>query len=387
MPARPVVMLVGGPDVDTRLPLMRFLRRDFRVSAIGSDPALGSKFRSAGFSFDTVRLTRQVNPILDLLSLSQMVTIFRRLKPHIAHAFDTKPGVWGCIAARLAGVPVVIGTSTGLGSLYKSDNLLTQPLWLVYRQLQRLACRASDMTIFQNHNDARYFVSTGLVAEDKTIVILGSGVSTDRFSPERITVEERARLRHSLGFQPADIVVTMISRVIRSKGVLDFVETAQEISAHNPNVRFLLVGPDDEESIDRLSQKDLHRLNQVITWPGPRHDIPEVLAASDAFVLPSAYREGIPRTLLEAASMGLPIITTDSPGCNEIVENGVNGFLVPIHDSVALCRAVMRLVKRPELRRRLGLMSRQRVVEGFSLKVVAEQTRLVYQKLLAGVAH
>lgn len=175
----------------------------------------------------------------------------------------------------------------------------------------------------------------------------------------------------------------MVSRLIRSKGVLEFMAAAQEVGARFPHVRFLLVGPSDDESVDRLNSTELTQLKQTLTCPGPRRDIPAVMAVSDIFVLPSAYREGIPRVLLEAASMGLPIVTTDSPGCNEVVEHDVNGLLVPVGNPAALSQSILHLFEQPELRQRFGQASRHRAVERFDILIIADQTRSVYQELLA----
>jgi glycosyltransferase involved in cell wall biosynthesis len=254
---------------------------------------------------------------------------------------------------------------------------------LFYQRLQTFACRVSDLTVFQNHDDAHQFVAAGVVSQEKTLVILGSGVATDLYAPTQVSVSERDQLRGELGVTPSAIVVTMVGRVIRSKGVLEYMAAAQEVRARCPSVHFLLIGADDNESLDRLSSEELTQLRQALTWPGQRCDIPTVLALSNIFVFPSAYREGVPRVLLEAASMGLPIVTTDSPGCREVVENGVNGFLVPVRDPGALSRAIFRLVEMPELCRRFGRLSRQRAVERFDISVVAEQTRSLYRRLLA----
>ena len=384
LPALPKVLLVGGPDVDGRLELMRFLKDVFEFSALGSAPALHDRFLAEGFAYSTYRLSRGANPLADLLTLGELVPVFRRSRPEIVHTFDTKPGVWVRLAARLAGVPIVIGTLTGLGSLYASNpTLKTRLIRLVYERLQTLACRFSDLTIFQNSDDTRRFIAAGVVSKEKTWIILGSGVSTELFSPARVSDTERAQLRRELGLQPEKNVVTMVSRVIRSKGVLEFMDAAQAIGARCSTVQFLLVGPHDSESVDRLTALELAQLKETVIWPGPRRDIPAVLAVSDVLVLPSAYSEGVPRVLLEGASMGLPIITTDSPGCNEVVEDAVNGFLVPVHDSAALAEAILRLTEQPELRRQFGRISRQRAVERFDLSVVAEQTGSVYRQLLA----
>jgi glycosyltransferase involved in cell wall biosynthesis len=385
--ARPRVVIVGGPDVDARIELMHRLDDAFDLNALGSHPGLEAKFSAEGFRYGSYRLSRRVDPIGDLATLSQLVLAFRRLRPQIVHAFDTKPGVWACLAARLAGVPAVVGTVTGLGSLYGGADLPTRLARRAYEMLQALACRASDRTVFQNREDPRQFVAAGITSPGKALVIPGSGVRTDVFAPDLISDQERARLRAELGIPPGRTVVTMVSRVMRSKGVLELMAAAREVGATHPQTHFLLVGPADEESLDRLSAAELAALRETVTWPGPRRDIALVLAASDIFVLPSAYREGIPRVLLEAASMGLPIVTTDSPGCNEAVEDGVNGLLVPVEDPTALARAIVRLVESPDLRRRLGQASRRRAVERFDLAVIAAQTGAMYRQLLARPAN
>ena len=379
----PKVLMAGGPDIDARLDLMHLLHDSFDISALGSAPQLHAKFLSEGFEYNAYRLGRRVNPLSDLISVGQIFLLLRRLRPQIVHTFDSKPGVWIRLAARVAGVPIVIGTLPGLGSLYSTNSLVTRLIRFVYERLQMFACRVSDLTVFQNHEDARQFIASGIVSKEKTAIILGSGVSTDSYSPAGVPKLEQDQAKRELGVRPDAIVVCMVGRVIRSKGVLDYVAAARRVRARCPNVQFLLVGADDNESVDRLSSEELSQIREALGWRGPRRDIPAVLALTDIFVFPSAYREGIPRVLLEAASMGLPIITTASPGCIEVVEDDVNGLLVPVHDLNALSEAIIRLIEQPELRRRFGRLSRQRAVQRFDISLVADETRSLYQGLWA----
>lgn len=366
-----------------RLELMGRLRDEFELSALGSEPTLAERFSAEGFEYGTYRLGEgRVSPVADLRTVADLIRRFRGRRPQIVHAFDTKPGVWGCLAARLAGVPASVGTVTGLSFLYGSDRVQTRLVWLVYQRLQALACRVSAVTVFQNHEDARQFVADGIVPGEKVRVILGSGVVTDAFAPERVSAEERRRVREELGIQASETVVTMISRVIRSKGVLDFAAAARSIRTERQGVRFLLVGPPEPKSMDRLSEAEIRDVQGAVTWPGARSDVPAVLAMSDVVAFPTAYREGLPRVLLEAGSMGLPIVTADSPGCNEVVEEGVNGFLTPVGDRAALARAILRLIDDRELRCRFGRASRERVVERFDLSVIAAATSEMYHRLL-----
>ena len=379
---KPRVVFVGGPDVDNRLELIHCLTDTYNVSAVGTLPSLCSRFRAHGIGYVTYRLSRKANALLDLLTLAQLALLFLKTKPQIVHTFDTKPSVWARLAARAAGVPIIIGTLPGLGSLYSGDGVKTRIIRFVYERLQALACHVSDLTIFQNQDDATEFIRRRVVSEKKAMVIPGSGVSTARFTRDDISAAERTQLRRELRVRTDHIVVTMISRVIRSKGILEFAAAAESICTANTRIRFLLVGSQDHESLDRLNSAELAEVKQAVTFLGPRADIRNVLAISDVFVLPSAYREGIPRVLLEAASMGLPIVTTNAPGCREVVEDGVNGVLVPVGDCEALTHAIVSLLEQPRLRQRFGYASRRRAVERFDLSVVAGRTHLLYGRLL-----
>jgi glycosyltransferase involved in cell wall biosynthesis len=382
---QPRVLIVGGPDVDARIELMRALGDEFCMTAAGSAPGLAERFAEAGLEYFYYFLDRGRNPCLDMYTIASLLRLFQRLRPHIVHTFDTKPCVWGPLAARLARVPGIVATLTGVGgALYLNDSVCTRAVRASYIALQRLACGVTNLTIFQNQEDAQHFISAKIVRDDTARLIPGSGVSTKRFAPGCVADDVRRRARSELGIQPsAELVITMVSRVIRSKGVLEFAAAAREIRRRDLRVRFLLVGPQDEGSIDRLSAAEMAGVKDAVTIVGPRQDIPVVLALSDIFALPSAYREGIPRVLLEAASMGLPIVTTDSPGCNAVVAHGVNGFLVPTRDAASLTRALLALIEDPVLRRRFGSASRRRAIERFDLSLIVKQTQSVYREVLA----
>lgn len=382
MPNQPRVAIVGGPDVDARLPLLRALRADFELHAFGADPALAPRFAAEGFPFHAYPLSRRVAPLGDVRTVTALARAFRTTRPDVVHAFDTKPGVFASIAARRAGVPVVVATVTGLGSLYGGNGVKTRLLRRIYETLQRAASRRADLTVFQNHDDLDQLVASRIVAPERTAVILGSGVDTGHFARERMGAEARGRVRAELGLAADDVVVTLIARVTRSKGIPEFVAAATALGRELPRARFLLVGPEDNDSLDRLDRGELAALRAAVQWPGRRDDVPAVLAATDVFVLPTAYREGVPRVLLEAGAMGLPLVATDSPGCNEVVVDGENGRLVPVGDVPALIAALRPLLADAALRERQGAASRRRVVEHFDLRVVADQTRRLWLRLL-----
>lgn len=359
---------------------MRRLMRDFDVCAVGTEPALAASFARNGLRYRNYRMSRSVNPLLDLYAVWQLVRIFRAEHPIVVHTFDTKPCVWGRFAARIAGVPVVIGTLPGLGSLYSTPGWKGRLIRLAYQPLQALACRWTDLTVFQNEDDAREFERRHVVPHGRAAVIPGSGVRTDLFAPG---AAEAKPLRRELELPESGVVVVMISRILRSKGVLDFAAAGCAARLANPTVSFLLVGPADPESLDALTVREFEELRGSITWVGRRSDVKDILGLADIFVFPSFYREGVPRVLLEAASMGLPLVAADVPGSREVVEDGVNGFLVPPRDPRAITEAVLRLAGAPELRQRFGESSRRRAVARFDLSVVAERTESLYRDLFA----
>jgi glycosyltransferase involved in cell wall biosynthesis len=382
--SRPRVVLVGGPDVDARLGLMAALSDEFELSALGTDPALAGQFAAAGFPYHSYAMSRGVDPLGDLRAYRQLEARLGALRPQVVHTFDTKPGVWGRLAATSAGVPVVVGTLPGLGSLYTDRSLRSRLVRGIYQPLQRWASRRAGCTIFQNDDDRHEFVARGIVPAERSVVIRGSGVRPELFAGQRHAARLPA-LRAELGLAPGAVVVTMVSRVMRAKGVLEYAEAACRVLEHNPGVVFLLVGPADDTELARLTLEELERLRQAVRWLGPRTDVPGLLALSDLFVLPSFYREGVPRVLLEAAATGLPLVVARAPGSTDVVRDGENGLVVPPRDAAALAIAIERLVQDGAMRRRYGERSRERVVREFSLDVVAGQIRDLYRRLLREV--
>jgi glycosyltransferase involved in cell wall biosynthesis len=356
---------------------MERLSGDFDVCAVGTEPRLAATFASNGLRYRSYRMSRGVNPLLDLYAVWQLARIFRSERPSVVHTFDSKPGVWGRLAARIAGVPVVIGTLPGLGSLYAAPSWKGRLVRLAYEPLQKLACRLADVTTLQNEDDAREFERRRVVSPSRMRIIRGSGVQTDVFAP----TESEPGWASAPGLE-ASIGVVMISRVVRSKGVLEFAAAARAAQRADRAIRFVLVGQDDPESLDSLTPVELDEVRDSVMWLGPRDDVKEILAAADIFVLPSYYREGVPRVLLEAASMGLPLVAADVPGSRDVVEHGVNGFLVPPRNSTAITEAVLRLAESPTLRLRFGERSRERAVSQFDLVRVAARIASLYRELL-----
>ena len=327
---------------------------------------------------------RSSSPLRELRSLMALRRIYKRIRPDLVHHFTAKPRVYGAFAARLSGVPVVVASVNGLGYVYTGRGLKSSLVRPVSTLLNRLAFGISEAVLFQNHDDARFFEDTRMVSKKKIRHIPGgSGVDTTLFSPDAVDAAASSRLRGSLDI-PADTpVVIMIGRMLTHKGVQEYVECAK-IVAEDRDTEFLLVGPVDQGNPASIPHETLVEWERKgwVSYLGERSDIRELMAMADIVALPS-YREGFPRVLVEAAAMGRPMVTTDTPGCRDVVDDGVNGLLVPVGDARALASAVEKLLASPDLRARMGKAARLKALDEFDERKVTQDIMAIYDELLA----
>lgn len=375
------ICLCGGSDLSLRIPLCKALASNgYDITAVGSNEAEEAKFREHGISYLLYPLNRKIGFISEIRSLLALYNIFKREKFIIVHAFDTKPTILARIAAKFAGVPLIIGTIPGLGSLFSEKNLYNKILRRIYIFAQMIACQVSGMTIFQNPDDKDFFVNKRIVGKSKVKIIKGSGVVTRKFSPENINLENVQKIKTELCLND-NLRVVMISRLIKYKGVKEYLEASKILNSKYQNVQFLLVGSIDD-TIAAFPIEEIKKYETVVNYIGFRSDISEILFLSDIVVLPSYYREGIPRILLEAAAMGKPIVTTDLPGCKEVVQDGVNGFLIPPKNVNALAEAIEKLLLNKDLRKEMGILSRKKAIEEFDSDIVFRETLILYSEFL-----
>ena len=374
------VWLVGSEDIRLRIPyLLELRRRGFEVTMVGSEPP--EPFVAHDIPYHRYSLTRSLNPLADWRTLRELVALFRKHRPTIVHAFDTKPAMLASFAAHRTGVPVRVRTLTGMAYVFSSRSPRALLLRPVYHLMQTAASRAASVTVFQNRDDQEYFLRHRLTRRDASEFVPGSGIDVELLRSQRPSADALAALRRELGIESGP-VVTMVSRLVRTKGVLEFCAAAKAIRRARPECTFLLVGPLSSEGWQAVPRSEVEG-NPDVRWLGPRPDVPALLAISDVFALPSFYREGIPRALLEAAAMGLPLLSTDMPGCRDVVLDGWNGILVPPRDVQALTRALTSLLEaEPEVLREMGENSRKHVDEHFTLELVTEAYANIYRRLL-----
>lgn len=312
---------------------------------------------------------RGINLRADLKLFWTLYRWYRGERPAVVHHFTIKPVIYGSIAARLARVPRIINTVTGLGYVFIEDDVT----WLRYlvKWLYSIALACAHFTFFQNRDDLTYFATHGLVPRQKADLLPGSGVDCSFFTPA------------FMGFRSPDAPVTflLVARLLREKGVEEFVEAARLVKQEFPTSRFQLLGPRDERNptVVSVHQLDNWQEEGIITWLGETSDVRPIIGQADVVVLPS-YREGTPRSLLEAAAMAKPIITTQTVGCREVVDDGVNGLLVPVKDSKALAEAMIRLIQDPALRERMGKAGRAKIEQEFDEQLVIQKVMDSYDR-------
>lgn len=375
------ILHIGGEDVRMRIPILSLLQSNgFQVGALGCND--GTAFESTKISYYDYFLNRWISPLDDIKTKKQLAKLFIETKPDLIHLFDTKPGVITPKVAKNNSVKVVVRTVTGMGYIFSSDSLLAKFLKPFYRIAQKRAIAYTDMVIFQNRDDQEYFEKYNLLSKEKSVLVASSGLQVDKFIEKQADSETKIALRQQLGFGEKDIIVTLIARLVKDKGILEFLEAAKILTSKN-NIKFLLIGPLGSEGKQAVSKSTIQTYSKFVNYIGPVNNVAEILSLSDIFVLPTYYREGLPRILLEAGALGLPLITTDMPGCRDVVKDGWNGLLVPIRDSHALANAIDKLSSNEKLRLKMGAKNPSFIKDNFDLSIVAKAYIQIYRELLS----
>ena len=358
-----------------RLALARRLKASgYDVLLLSPPGAYGERLREAGLDWRALPMDRSsLDPLGELRLVARLIGIYRREKPDIVHHFTIKCAVYGAIAAALAGVQARIHAVTGLGYVFASSNLRARLLRPFIRALMRRALNGKrSRLILQNCDD---LASLGLVADgEKICLIKGSGVDTALFRPRPEPVLAGAATR-----------VLLASRLLWDKGVGEYVDAARKLLAAGLPIRFRIAGAPDPGNPASIPQAQLGvwAAEGAVELLGHIEDMPAELARTDIFVLPSYYGEGLPKSLIEAAATALPLVTTDTPGCRDVVCDGVDGLVIPARNAAALAAAIRRLHDNPAWARKLGEAARRKVLAEFDERVILALTLDVYARLLA----
>lgn len=352
-----------------RLPLAQALRgAGYEVVLLSPPGPYGPKLAAEGFRWQAFPLSRKgMNPVQEVGTIFRLRHFYRQERPDVVHHFTIKSVLYGSLAAHLAGVGKIINAITGLGYMFVSGARGARLLRPLVHTLYRLALRNTQV-IFQNPDDLALFRQHRLLGNARIHLVRGSGVDTDVFTPS--------------AEPPGDPIVMMTGRFLWDKGIGEFVEAARTLrQAQGTGARFVLVGDTYPDNPGAVAPEQLQAWVQegVVEWWGWHDDMRKMLPQAHIVCLPS-YREGMPRSLAEAGACGRPVVTTDVPGCREIVQDGVNGFLVPVRDAGALAEALHKLIEAPVLRREMGQRGRTLVEAEFSLRRIVAETLQVYNE-------
>ena len=339
----------------------------YKVSVVTRCRETAQQLNAHGLIFEDINFSRRgLNPISELATIVRLRATLRRINPDFVHNIALKPVVLGSLAARFAGVRNVVNAPVGMGYVFTSNESRARVLRpLVKKLIRYVLSRPNSKVIIENSDDYNNLVSGRFAKKESISLVKGAGVDTAKF---KYTVEPE---------QPVKII--MVARLLRDKGIQEFIDAAEVVKQSNPSVKFLLVGDVDDGNPTSLNTKQLVELknSESVEWLGARHDIAELLATSHIACLPS-YREGLPKSLIEAAAVGRAIVATDVPGCREVVTHLMNGLLVPPRDSKALAAALLVLINDPELRSKMGRENRSKAETEFANEIIIRQTQSVY---------
>ena len=374
----PKILLFANTDwylYNFRRSLAERLRAEgWQVVLISPPGEYGPKLEALGFRWIPFDFAPGgTNPLAELNVLRRLLALYRTERPDLVHHFTIKCVLYGSLAARLVGGIPVVNAVTGLGHIFTDSGLKASLLRPLVKGLYRFVLGAArSRVIFQNDEDRNFFTDSGLVEPERTHLIRGSGVDCTRFSPAIRSVDTPL----------APIKILFASRLLREKGIDELLAAVRIVRQSGVQVEFLLAGDIYPGNPSSLTASEIATIKAegIVTCLGHVDDMLPLLAAADIVVLPS-YREGTPRILIEAAAMAIPIVATDIAGCRGLVQDGVNGLLVPVKDATALAAALQRLIADRELRQTMGMAGRRIVLTEFDEKIVLERTIAIYRDL------
>lgn len=326
--------------------------------------------------FFSLALDRKgINPFYEFIVFLKYCFIFFKIKPDIVHNVGPKPIIYGSFAAKLLNIKSVINAPIGMGFVFSSDRFkakLLKPILLFLLRLTLNKHHGKDRenrVIFENSDDMNFFLRNKMVKKSDVKLIKGAGVEIDY----KLKIKKKTK---------KIITISLVARMLKDKGIFEFVEAAKILKKKNFKTRFLLIGDIDPKNPTSLNTNILRTWHEqeIIEWLGWIKDVKKILFETDILCLPS-YREGLPKSLLEGAAFGLPLVTTNTIGCRDVVVDGLNGFLVPIKDSLNLAYAIEKLIKDEDLRFKMGKESFKIAVSKFSAKIINSQTISLYNEL------
>ena len=377
------ICAIGATAEVLLLPQINYLlSRNLAVEIACSSNQGVEKLQKQGYTVHPVQIDRRISPVLNLKTIYQLTKLIRQQQYDLVHVHTPIAAVLGRIAAKLAGVKAIVYTSHGLPFHDRSS----PKEYTLYSNVEKFAALFTDLILSQNYEDIATAKKLGLCPPEK-IAYLGNGVDIDRFKRDRLDPIHQTQLRKSLGIpDTADLVIGTIGRLTRKKGCGYLIEATAKLLPKFPNLHTLVIGSEASGDPEPIKAELMERISTLgiekhVTFTGSRQDIPELLGLLDIFTLPTFTHEGLPRSIVEAMSMGLPVVATDIRGCREAVVNGETGFIVPPQDSKKLAEALGKLLSDSDFRQACGKAGRQRVETEYDESFVFERLEQFYRKL------
>ena len=361
---------------------MTFMQQEYEVIAVSSEEErLKELGKEIGVRTYPVKMTREITPEKDLASLWKLYRFFKKEQPLIVHTHTPKAGIAGMIAAKMAGVPLRLHTVAGLPFL-EAKGAKRKVLEYVEK-----VTFASATKVFPNSVRIYEFLRDNKFASEEKLKVIGkgssNGIDTSYFDPAKFSQEEKNKIRKSLNIPEKDLVFVFVGRLVRDKGINELVDAFEKINKRFPETTLLLVGPFEAE-LDPLKPETINKIlnHSKIVEVGYQNDVRPYLAIGDVLTFPS-YREGFPNVVMQAGAMGLASIVTNINGCNEIVQEGVNGAIIPVRSTSALVGAMKRMILDGEYRKSMGGNSRALIKENYERQEIWKALLAEYKGLEA----
>lgn len=338
--------------------IKEFIRRGHKVIVIAPHDEFSDEIILLGADYISIDISRKgTNPVDEIFTIVKLTQLLFHLKADVVLNYTIKPVLYGTLAARIAGAKQIIAVTTGLGFVFSHNNLTSKIAKLMYKYILKFA----DEVWFLNLDDQDTFLKSKLIDEKKSFVLPGEGVDVEYYKPS--------------SYAPSSLTFTLVSRMLWDKGVGLFADAAMELKPKYPNVTFQIVGPIDEGNPEGISLNTLQDWDKkgYVKYLGASKDIRPILANTSCLVHPTYYREGLPRILIEACSMGLPCITTNTPGCKDVISDQVNGYLIEAKNLQSLINAIEKFVTLDDASRsKLVANSRNKIIANFSINKINE---------------
>jgi glycosyltransferase involved in cell wall biosynthesis len=359
------------------IPFMKILKNmGYEVEVAASHVGFTEKIEGDGFKVYNIPFSR--NPISpsNFKAFFSLLRLMRKNKYVMLHTHTPVASFIGRIAGRIAGVPHIVYTAHGF-HFHEYGNPLTN---FIYFRLEKFAGKFTDVLVTINTDDYKVAVEKEMVPHGKVVYIKGVGVDTEKFDPKKYDSKVYERYRKQFGFKDDDFVIIDIAEFTKGKNLSSLIEVFSRVLNHNCNSKLLIVGDGIlfKEISDILERKEL---KDKIILPGWRSDIPEILCMSNLFAFTS-IREGLPKSVMEAMAMGKPVVAYNIRGVRDLVEDGINGFLIPFGDTEAFAEKIIYLMEHPEVAKEMGKRGREKILKEFSLDVVLPQMKEFYESIL-----